>query len=103
MGSVLQRRVIENSVLLLLGRGHENSIAKEKPLDWPRDQINERLLKTLLRMFRESPGRIRWGLGAGHYSAIAGASPATTTLELSNLAEKARSSAQESRNMHAIG
>ena len=63
-------------------------IAKTRLLDRLRGQINERQQKALLRMFREGPGGFKGGLSAGNYSAITGASPATTTRDLSDLVER---------------
>jgi Fic family protein len=63
-------------------------IAKTKLLDRLRGQINERQQKALLRMFREGPDGFKGGLSAGNYSAITGASPATTTRDLAGLVEK---------------
>jgi Fic family protein len=63
-------------------------IAKAKLLDRLRGQINERQQKALLRMFREGPEGFKGGLSAGNYSTITGASPATTTRDLSYLVEK---------------
>jgi Fic family protein len=39
-------------------------------------------------MFREGPEGFRGGLSAGKYTAVTGASPATTTRDLSDLVEK---------------
>jgi hypothetical protein len=55
---------------------------RRKLLDQLRRQINERQQKEILRMFREGPGGFKGGLSAGNYSTIAGASPATTTRDL---------------------
>jgi Fic family protein len=63
-------------------------IAKAKLLDRLRGQINGRQQKALVRMFREGPEGFEGGLSAGNYSAITGASPATTTRDLADLAEK---------------
>ena len=63
-------------------------IAKTKLLDRLRGQINERQHAALLRMFREGPDGFKGGLSAGNYSTITGASPATTTRDLADLAEK---------------
>jgi Fic family protein len=63
-------------------------IAKAKLLDRLRGQINERQQKALLRMFQEGPEGFKGGLSAGNYSTITGASPATTTRDLADLAEK---------------
>ena len=63
-------------------------IAKAKLLDRLRGHINERQQKALLRMFREGPEGFKGGLSAGNYSAITGASPATTTRDLADMVEK---------------
>ncbi|MGA2251699.1 Fic family protein [Terracidiphilus sp.] len=63
-------------------------IAKAKMMNGLRGQINERQRKALLRMFREGPEGFKGGLSAGNYSTITGASPATTTRDLADLAEK---------------
>ena len=63
-------------------------IAKAKMLDRLRGQINERQQKAILRMFGEGPEGFKGGLSAGNYSTITGASPATTTRDLSDLTEK---------------
>jgi Fic family protein len=39
-------------------------------------------------MFREGPEGFKGGLSAGNYSTITGASPATTTRDLTDLTEK---------------
>jgi Fic family protein len=63
-------------------------IAKTKLLDRLCGQINERQLKVLVRMFREGPKEFKGGLSASNYGTITGASPATTTRDLADLAEK---------------
>lgn len=63
-------------------------IAKTKMLDRLRGQINSRQEKVLLRMFTEGPNGFKGGLSAGNYSTITGASPATTTRDLTELTEK---------------
>jgi Fic family protein len=63
-------------------------IAKVKLLDRLRGQVNERQQKALIRMFREGPEGFKGGLSASNYSAITGASPATTTRDLADLTEK---------------
>jgi Fic family protein len=63
-------------------------IAKTKLLDRLRGHINDRQQKALLRIFREGPDGFKGGLSAGNYSAITGASPATTTRDLADLTEK---------------
>ena len=61
---------------------------KTKLLDRLTGQLNDRRQKALLRMFREGPEGFKGGLSAGKYSSITGASPATTTRDLADLAEK---------------
>ena len=51
-------------------------------------EINERQKKALLRMFEEGPEGFKGGMSAGKYATITGASPATTTRDLSDLVEK---------------
>jgi Fic family protein len=63
-------------------------IAKTKLLDRLGRQINERQQKAIFRMFREGPEGFKGGLSAGNYSTITGASPATTTRDLTDLVEK---------------
>ena len=63
-------------------------IDKTKLLDRLKGQVNPRQEKALLRMFREGPEGFRGGLSAGKYSTITGASPATTTRDLSDLVAK---------------
>lgn len=63
-------------------------IDKAKLLERLRDQINERQEKALLRMFKEGPDGFKGGLSAGKYATITGASPATSTRDLVDLAEK---------------
>lgn len=64
-------------------------IDKTKLLDRLKGELNERQTKALLRMFREGPEGFQGGLSAGKYAAITGASPATTTRDLSDLVLKA--------------
>jgi len=63
-------------------------IDKTKQLDRLKGELNERQTKALLRMFREGPEGFQVGLSAGKYTAITGASPATTTRDLSDLVSK---------------
>ena len=63
-------------------------IDKTKLLDRLKGELNERQTKALLRMFREGPEGFHGGLSAGKYTAITGASPATTTRDLSDLVLK---------------
>ena len=63
-------------------------IAKTNLLDRLKGRINPRQEKALLRMFEEGPEGFEGGLSAGNYSAITGASPATTTRDLADLVEK---------------
>lgn len=63
-------------------------IDKTKLLDRLKGQLNARQEKALLRMFREGPEGFKGGLSAGKYSTITGASPATTTRDLTDLVEK---------------
>jgi Fic family protein len=61
-------------------------IDQAKLLDRLRGTLNDRQQKALLRMFREGPEGLQGGMSAGKYRAITGASPATTTRDLSDLA-----------------
>jgi Fic family protein len=63
-------------------------IDKTKQLDRLKGELNERQTKALLRMFREGPGGFQGGLSAGKYTTITGASPATTTRDLSDLVSR---------------
>jgi Fic family protein len=63
-------------------------IDKTKLLDRLKGELNDRQTKALLRMFREGPEGFKGGLNAGKYSTITGASPATTTRDLSDLVSK---------------
>jgi Fic family protein len=63
-------------------------IDKTRLLDRLKGQLNTRQEKALLRMFREGPEGFKGGLSAGKYSTITGASPATTTRDLTDLVEK---------------
>lgn len=66
----------------------EYLIAKTRLLDRLRGKINARQEKALLRMMKEGPERFKGGLSAGNYATITGATPATTTRDLSDLVEK---------------
>jgi Fic family protein len=63
-------------------------IDKTRLLDRLRGQLHPRQEKALLRMLREGPEGFEGGLSAGKYASITGASPATTTRDLSDLVEK---------------
>jgi len=63
-------------------------VDKTKLLDRLKGQLNARQEKALLRMFREGPEGFKGGLSAGKYSTITGASPATTTRDLTDLVAK---------------
>ena len=63
-------------------------IEKTKLFDRLSGQLNERQQKALLRMFKEGPEGFKGGLSAGKYGTITGASPATITRDLADLAEK---------------
>ncbi len=62
---------------------------KTRLLDRLRASLNARQEKAILRMLREGPEGFRGGLSAGNYMTITGASPATATRDLADLAEKA--------------
>ena len=63
-------------------------IEKTRLLDRLRGQLNDRQEKALLRMLREGPDGFKGGLSAGNYATITGASPATTTRDLTDMVEK---------------
>ena len=63
-------------------------IDKTKLLDRLRGQLNSRQEKALLRMLREGPEGFKGGLSAGNYRTITGASPATATRDLADMAAK---------------
>jgi Fic family protein len=63
-------------------------IDKTKLFDRLGTEINERQKKALLRMFEEGPEGFKGGMSAGKYANITGASPATTTRDLTDLVEK---------------
>jgi Fic family protein len=63
-------------------------IDKTKLLDRIRGELNDRQEKALVRMFKEGPQGFKGGMSAGKYSTITGASPATTTRDLTDLTEK---------------
>lgn len=63
-------------------------IDKTRLLDRLKGQLNERQERALLHIFREGPEGFRGGLTAGKYSSGTGASPATTTRDLTDLAAK---------------
>ena len=65
--------------------GIEFLIDKTRLLDRLRGQLNQRQEKTLLQMLREGPEGFQGGLSASHYERITGASPATTTRDLTDL------------------
>ncbi len=62
-------------------------IEKTRLLDRLRGHLNSRQEKALQRMLREGPEGFKGGMSAGNYAAITGASPATTTRDLSDLVE----------------
>ncbi len=62
-------------------------IEKTRLLDRLRGQLNSRQEKALHRMLREGPEGFKGGMSAGNYSAITGASPATTTRDLADLVD----------------
>jgi len=63
-------------------------IDKTKLFDRLGAEINERQKKALVRMFQEGPEGFKGGMSAGKYGTITGASPATTTRDLTDLVEK---------------
>src|SRR5260221_4084004 len=63
-------------------------IDKTKMFDRLKGELNERQTKVLIGMFREVPEGFKGGLSAGKYTSITGASPATSTRDLSDLVSK---------------
>jgi Fic family protein len=63
-------------------------ISKAHFFDRHRDQLNERQVKAIARMFREGPGGFKGGLSAENYLKITGTSRATATRDLQDLVEK---------------
>jgi Fic family protein len=63
-------------------------IAKARLLEGLHGKLNGRQEKVLQRMLREGPAGFAGGLSAGNYASITGASPATTTRDLSDLVEQ---------------
>jgi Fic family protein len=63
-------------------------IEKTKLYDRLRGQLNERQDRALARIFREGPDGFKGGLSAANYIAITGATRATATRDLSDLAQK---------------
>jgi Fic family protein len=63
-------------------------IGKTRLLDNLRGHLNSRQERALLRMLREGPAGFRGGMSAANYTAITGASPATATRHLGDMAEK---------------
>jgi Fic family protein len=63
-------------------------IDKTRLLDRLRGQLNDRQEKALGRMLREGPEGFKGGLSAGNYATITGASPATTTRDLTDMMAK---------------
>ena len=61
---------------------------KTRLLQRLRGQLNERQEKALLRVLREGPEGFKGGLSAANYAKITGASPATTTRDLADMADK---------------
>jgi Fic family protein len=64
------------------------TLKKTKLFDQMRDQLNERQLQVLRRMLDEGPHGFEGGMSAKKYMVITGASKATATRDLQDLAEK---------------
>lgn len=62
-------------------------IAKARYYDCHREQLNERQVKAIERMFREGPDGFKGGLSAENYISITGTSRATATRDLQELVE----------------
>ncbi len=61
---------------------------KARLFDRFRDQLNERQLQILHRMLEEGPKGFEGGMSAKKYMSITGASKATATRDLQELADK---------------
>jgi Fic family protein len=66
----------------------EFTLKKTRLFDRWRDQLNERQLQTLRRMLDEGPTGFEGGMSAKKYMVITGASKATATRDLQDLADK---------------
>lgn len=64
------------------------TLRKTRLFDRFRDQLNERQLKILRRMLDEGLKNFEGGMSAKKYMSIAGASKATATRDLQDLAEQ---------------
>lgn len=62
-------------------------IEKTRLLDRVRNNLNDRQLAALLRMFQEGPDGFKGGLSAGNYVAITKSSAATATRDLAELVD----------------
>lgn len=66
----------------------EFTLKKTRLFDRVRDQLNERQMQILRRMLEEGPDGFEGGMSAKKYMTITGASKATATRDLQDLAEK---------------
>ena len=66
----------------------EFTLKKTRLFDRWRDQLNDRQRQTLLRMLEEGPQGFEGGMSAKKYMVITGASKATATRDLQDLADK---------------
>ncbi|HNK15480.1 MAG TPA: hypothetical protein PLZ20_13005, partial [Nitrospira sp.] len=64
------------------------TLKKARLFDRFRDQLNERQLQILRRMLEEGPKGFEGGMSAKKYMSITGASKATATRDLQELADK---------------
>ena len=64
------------------------TLKKTRLFDRFRDRLNERQLQTLRRMLEEGPKGFEGGISAKKYMSITGASKATATRDLQDLAEQ---------------
>ncbi len=64
------------------------TLKKTRLFDRVRDQLNERQIQILRRMLEEGPDGFEGGISAKKYMTITGASKATATRDLQDLAEK---------------
>lgn len=64
------------------------TLKKTRLFDQVRDQLNDRQTQILRRMLEEGPDGFEGGMSAKKYMTITGASKATATRDLQDLAEK---------------
>ncbi len=64
------------------------TLKKTRLFDQFRDQLNDRQIQILRRMLEEGPDGFKGGMSAKKYMIITGASKATATRDLQDLAER---------------